>query len=145
MVIQKQDIVPVGRRLLIEPFKQASETTEGLIVSEGDGYASPVIGTVVKAGDGCVYKEGDLLMFRRYSVDSLKVYADDGEQEIYLLEESEVVAYLQSGTVGPPQREKTYSQIAEKKNATLTNSEGGSEEGQDRSEEGRPEEGRQEN
>lgn len=117
MKILKQEIVPVGKRLLIEPFKQATKTTGGLAIVEGDGNATPVVGTVIRTGDNCAYKVGNVLLFRRYSIDSLKVYAEDGEQEIYLLEESEVIAFLESGEVAPPGRKGDYSQISMKQNA----------------------------
>lgn len=113
MILTQQNIQPIGDRLLIEPYKQASETTEGLIVSEGEGYAAPVIGTILKVGDKVTsYKVGEVVMMRRYSVDSLKVYSEDGEKEIYLLECSEVVARVSDGEpVEPPDE---YHQIKEK-------------------------------
>lgn len=117
MTINKDDVIPVGKRLLIEPFKQASETTSGLAMAEGDGNATPVCGTVIRVGQGCSFKEGDLLLFRRYSIDSLKAYTEEGEQEIYLLEESEIIGTIASGSVAPPQRTGNYSQIAMKQNA----------------------------
>lgn len=117
MQLTKENIKPVGNRVLIEPYKQASTTEGGLILSEGDGYASPVIGTIVATGDTATYNIGDIVMMRRYSVDSLKVYAEDGEKEIYLLECSEIIAKVQSGQVGPPERKTDYSKIKELKDA----------------------------
>lgn len=111
------NIFPQGNRLLIDPFKAAKETTEGLEMVEGDGYATPSVGTIIRVGDGLTYpyKVGDVVMMRRYSVDSIKVLTSDGEKEIYLLEASEVIAVVR-GEVGPPEKERVgdYSAINEK-------------------------------
>lgn len=125
MIINKKDVIPVGNRLLIEPFKQAAETTEGLIISEGEGYASPVVGTVIRLGDTKEYSVGDVLLFRRYSVDSLKVYDDESEKEIYLLECSEVVARVSDGELVEPPKEYEQARLKVKANqdAKVTNSE----------------------
>lgn len=112
-----ENIYPVTQsrttaRLLIEPFKQAKETSAGLQMSEGDGHATPVYGMVIKASDGATYKEGDAVLFRRYAIDSLKAYTADGDREIYLLEESEVIAIVR-GKVEPREKQSDVSQITE--------------------------------
>lgn len=110
------NIFPVGKRLLLEAYKQANETSAGLVVSEGDGNATSVMGTVIRAGVGCAFQPGDTLLWRRYSVDTLKVYTEEGEREFYLIEESEVIAHVkdektQDGRIG------NYQKIKEKKDA----------------------------
>ena len=116
-----ENITPVrseGRgRLLIQPFKQAGATSSGLLMSDGDGHATPVYGKVIKASEGCAYKAGDALLFRRYAIDSLKAYTASGEIEVYLLEESEVIGVV-SGPVEPRGKQSNVSQIAEKQTQT---------------------------
>jgi len=111
------NIFPVGKRLLVETFKQAEESSEGLELGVGDGYATSVLGTVVRAGDGCMFTVGDILMWRRYSVDNLKVYTKDGEKEYSLIEENEVIAQVKAGGVDTPKRVGDYKHITEKQNA----------------------------
>lgn len=107
------NIVPIGRRLLVEAYKQAKETDGGLEIVEGDGYATSVFGEVLRAGEECRFKKGDVLMWRRYSLDSLKVYTEEGEKEYFLIEESEVIAMI-SEIVEPKDPRK---QIKDKKDA----------------------------
>lgn len=110
-----ENIYPIGARLLVEKFRQAKETTEGLEMSEGDGYSTSVLGTVIRCGDKCVsFGVGDVLMWRRYSVDDLKVYTGEGEKEYSLIDESEVIAKVCDPVV-PPDK---HLQINLKKNAT---------------------------
>lgn len=120
-VLTPENIEPVDRderatgRLLIQPFKQAEETSEGLIMSEGDGHATPVYGRVIKASDNSKYKSGDFLLFRRYAIDSLKTYTADGDVEVYLLEESEIIGIVRSA-VEPRTKQSNIAQITEKRN-----------------------------
>lgn len=95
MNLSRDTVTPTGKRLLLEVFKQASETSGGLLLSQGDGYATPVLGTVIKAGSESKYKEGDVLMWRRYSIDTLKIDLGEGEQEYSILEDDDVVAVVE--------------------------------------------------
>jgi hypothetical protein len=128
-----------GARLLIEPFKQATETSEGLLMSEGDGHATPVYGRVKRASEGATYKEGDAVLFRRYAIDSLKAYTAEGDKEIYLLEETEVIGIVR-GRVEPRERQSNMTQIDQLKtngkekegSSEEAGEEGGKEDRQDR-------------
>jgi len=118
-----EDVYPVGKRLLVEPFSQATETSEGLEISDGDGHATPVLGTVIRAGEGCSFKEKDVVFFRRYAIDVLKVPSVDGtDRTLYILEESEVIANVR-GEVELPKKRGQYTQINEKQNEQKENSE----------------------
>lgn len=119
--LTSENIVPVGSRLLIEPFT-VGETKSGLVLGEGDGHATPVYGTVIKVGDNCIFKVGDHLLFRRYAIDSLKTYTADGDKEVYLLEETEVIGVVRGG-VEPREKQSNTDQIKEKHNATRTSKE----------------------
>lgn len=114
-----ENIYPVGPRILLEVWKQASETSAGLAMAEGDGHATPTVGRVVRTGNGeaSPFKVGDFLMWRRYGVDSIKVNTADGDVEFYLLEEEEVIARVR-GPVEAAQKQGDYSQITEKTNVS---------------------------
>lgn len=122
--IMPDNIYPVGPRLLLEVFTQAKETKSGLEMAEGDGHATPTVGRVIRTGSkDSPYKAGDVLMWRRYGIDNIKVYTADGDKEVYLLEENEVIARVVDssssvdGKVEPVKR-GDYSQINEKQNAS---------------------------
>ena len=104
--LSTENISPVGKRLLIEPFKQAAETSGGLIMAEGDGHATPVYGRVLKVGGDCQYKPGDCLLFRRYAIDTLKAFTADGDTEVYILEENEVIGIVSDAPAPPKEREQ---------------------------------------
>lgn len=110
--IAVENITPVGDRMLISVFKGANKIG-GLELAETKGQATPVIGTVIKAGDGVPYKEGDMVFFRRYAVDEIKVDAIE-DQELYFLEASEVIATY-NGEKKVDARSERYSKIEEKK------------------------------
>lgn len=111
--LTQDNINPIGPRLLIEPFTQAKETSGGLIMSDGDGHATPVYGRVLKVGlPGSIFKVGDCLLFRRYAIDSLKAYTAEGDKEIYLLEENEVIGVVRDG-VDTRVKQSDTSQINE--------------------------------
>lgn len=109
-----KNILPIGRRLLVQSIKQAEKTSSGLELSAGDGNATAVYGKVIRAGEGCNFKEGDLLMWRRYSLDVLTVTAEDGEHEYNLIEESEVIAFVKPDTEKAPD---PYKLAKEKRHA----------------------------
>lgn len=115
-----ENVQPVGKRLLVEAYKQAKETSAGLEMVEGEGWATSVMGTVIRAGEGCSFKPGDVLLWRRYGIDSIKVYTEDGEVELYLLEESEVIGQINGSQETPD----PYSQINLKHNASKRTTEG---------------------
>lgn len=125
MEFTKDNILPVGVRYLVEAYKQASKTTAGFEVVQGDGFATSVCGYVIRAGDSsCKWKEGDLLFWRRYSLDTLRVTAEDGEHEYSLIDESEIIAQIKDAAsppvevvAVPPVRTGNYTQITERKNA----------------------------
>ena len=92
MKITVENVVPKKNMLLLEPYKQADETEGGLVISQGDGFASPIMGTVLRVGSKATYKVGTVVMFRKYSVDALKLNTSEGQKEFYLLEDEEVIA-----------------------------------------------------
>jgi co-chaperonin GroES (HSP10) len=95
--MDKNKITPVGDRYLIEIEKSASQSASGLTMENNSNVNSaPVLGTIIKAADGCPYKAGDKILFRRYSLDDLKVITENGEETISIVEGSEILAVIRS-------------------------------------------------
>lgn len=83
----------VGSRCLIKKYEAANKTESGLILENtATNSAAPVKGTVVSAGDTSRFKEGDVLYFRRYSVDDLKMITEKGEEELTFVEDEDILA-----------------------------------------------------
>ena len=81
---------PIGARVLIQPFQSADKTESGLIMENNSNTsAAPVKGSVIEAGDKSQFKKGDLLWFRRYAVDTLKVVTPEGEKEVNLVDDED--------------------------------------------------------
>ena len=83
---------PVGPRCLIKPFQSAEKSSSGLILENNSNTATaPVRGTVIRAGETSAFKTGDELFFRRFSVDTLKTATPDGEVEVYIVDDEDVL------------------------------------------------------
>lgn len=97
-----QNIIPIGKRCLVKPYQAAEKTESGLLMNnESNVSAAPVKGTVVAAGrgrwwklwlDGSEFQVGDVLYFRRYSIDILKTITEKGEQVVNVVEDADVIA-----------------------------------------------------
>ncbi len=92
MQLSIDKMVPVGKRCLVQPLKREGVSVSGLIMPEDANNPTPVAGTVIKAGTASVYKEGDFVFFRRFSVDEIKFSTASGEMVVNLVEDDEVVA-----------------------------------------------------
>lgn len=112
MNIQIEKVRPVGATMVIEPFTGDEETDSGLILSKETISATPVMGTVIAAGELSKYKKGQIIFFARYSADELKVQQQGDEVKIYIVEDVDVRA-----TYNETQEEKKdpYAAIKEKK------------------------------
>lgn len=95
--MNRDNVIPVGDRYLIETYKAADESSTGLSMENQNNTANaPVIGTVLKAGDKGTFKVGEMVLFRRYSIDELKFINADGEQIVHIVEGSEIIATMGS-------------------------------------------------
>lgn len=93
---------PLGSYCIIDIPKSDIELKSRVVASEAQAYNTPVTGTVVNAGPKSKFIPGDVLYFRRYSVDELRlVTADLGENSIFLVEDADAVAvkWLDCGTI----------------------------------------------
>lgn len=104
--IKIEDIHPVGARILLQIDEMESETKSGLIISDSATNNSPVTGVVTRSGEKSLYKTGERVMFRRYSVDLLKIVGPTGEIEFYFIDDTDVLA-----TVGAKEKANEDAQI----------------------------------
>ncbi len=94
MEINTQNIVPRKGYLLIEAPEAIDKTATGVLLANNEDQGVPVMGTVLKTGEGCTIKEGSQVLFRRYSLDTVKIKTADGEKVFNLLEEESVLAII---------------------------------------------------
>jgi co-chaperonin GroES (HSP10) len=86
-------ILAIGAKMIVDPYK-ITETSSGVLRVD-QGHSTPVKGTVISVGDESKFKEGDVVFFRRYSVDELKIPQEDGsEKSMFIVEDNDVVARL---------------------------------------------------
>jgi co-chaperonin GroES (HSP10) len=85
-------IEPQGDYLLVEVVKAPSETDSGFeLVNSESTSATPMIARVIKAGAKCVILSSEVVVFRRYALDEVKIPSAEGDKSVYLLQESEVI------------------------------------------------------
>lgn len=89
MEITKENIHPQSYYLLIEPEGKSIGSIKGLVLPENMHQPMPMIGTIKECGpdvDAERYKIGDIIMFRRYSVDELEIeHQDTTKEKIYFV------------------------------------------------------------
>lgn len=91
----KETITPVGARSLVRPHQAAHQTESGLIMDNtSNTAAAPIRGTIIAVGDTSTFKVGDLIMWRRYSVDDLKFITEKGEEVVSLVSDEDVLAKI---------------------------------------------------
>lgn len=113
MNIKSENIVPTGKRLLIQPDEKASETDGGIILAGDEKNTAPVKGLILKAGQGSVFMEGQTVLFRRYAIDELKIQNGYEEQIVYFLDDTDVLASIKDEV--ELSKEDKYPKIAELK------------------------------
>lgn len=82
MEVNENTIEIPGNGLLIQPIQRPEETSSGFVMPEEGYTATPVQGTVLVAGAESKYKVGDVIFFRRYSIDELKFVNDEGKNQM---------------------------------------------------------------
>lgn len=87
-----KQIIPIGARSLIKPFLAADKSSSGIILDNNSNTGGAAVkGTIIEIGDGSRFKVGDEIYFRRYSMDSLKTITADGEVEVNIVEDDDVL------------------------------------------------------
>jgi len=98
MDITLEKIVPLKKSVLIKPRTRTAETDGGLVIPEESYTPTPVVGDVLAVGEESQFKVGDIVFFRRYSIDELKFNTADGVQQIVsLITDDEIVAKISNG------------------------------------------------
>lgn len=89
-------IYPVANLILIDPMLKAQSTSTGLVLAnEQDSDSVPMVGKVLKVGEKvATVKEGDTLLFRRYSCDHIIHKDETGEKDFWLLEEESILGII---------------------------------------------------
>ena len=92
---------PLGDNVVVIPAAKEEITKSGIVIPDTAGQEKPEQGKVVAVGDGkrldngtvapMSIKVGDLVMFKKYSPDEVKV---DGEKYL-VLSESDIIAILE--------------------------------------------------
>ncbi len=86
-------IQPVGARSLIKAHEAATESANGLLrANSSNAAAAPVKGIVIAAGTQSAFKVDEVIFFRRYSVDELKIVTENGEEVVTLVDDEDVLA-----------------------------------------------------
>ncbi len=85
-------IVPLRDGVLIKPFEQDGETSSGMLLPEQQHQATPVLGEVIAKGGNSQFEVGDIVFFRRYSIDELSFPVDGKKITVSFLTDSEIVA-----------------------------------------------------
>ncbi len=108
---QKQPVIdkliPVGFRVLLRIYKKSDETSSGFVLPETENSGMPVMAQITILGKKTFwqkiqmllglkprYKVGQWVYFRKYSVDELKVSTADGDLNLFVLEESEIIGVI---------------------------------------------------
>ncbi len=92
--IDVKNIVPLKNGVIIRPLERETTTESGFELPQAQHQATPVVGTIVAAGEESKFKVGDMVFFRRYSVDELSFQIDGKKVEVNFLTDEEVVAYV---------------------------------------------------
>ena len=85
-------IRPVGARVLIKVQTAASKSTSGLYLDNStNNSAAPVKGEVLEAGAKSQFSKGDIIYYRRYSTDDLKIVEADGEKTVTFVDDEDII------------------------------------------------------
>lgn len=116
--IKTNNITPTKGRLLVEVYEGENETSSGLEIVTAGANTAPVLGTLLKVGKDSTFTEGDIVFFRRYSTDELRINKGETEEVFYFIDESDVLGVLVEKNLSEPkQRSGDYSKIEEKKDS----------------------------
>ena len=85
-------IKPLLNNLVVEAIEEEKETKIGLIIPDSAEKEKPEQGKVLAVGADCkVVKLGDIILFRKYDPDYVKV----GDKEFIIIKEESLLAILE--------------------------------------------------
>lgn len=100
-------LTPVGFRVLLTIYKKPNETRAGFELPEMENSGMPLLGKVTILGKKTiwqhvqillglkpVYKVGQWVYFRKYSVDELRFSTPEGDVTLFVLEEDEIIGQV---------------------------------------------------
>lgn len=87
-----EDTQPIGARCLIDVIEADKVSQSGLELANSNSLQLPVRGKVIRSGDASLFKEGEVLLFRRYAVDELKFNIEGNEVIVYIVDDADVIA-----------------------------------------------------
>ncbi|MBI2642699.1 MAG: co-chaperone GroES [Candidatus Wildermuthbacteria bacterium] len=98
-------IKPLSDHILLEPMKQEEKTKSGILLPESAEKEKPEQGKVIAVGpgkkteDGKVIplevKVGDIVLFKKYGPDEIKVDSAEGEKEYLIASEEDILAIIE--------------------------------------------------
>lgn len=97
-------LTPVGFRVLLNIYKKPTTTVSGYEIPEAENGGMPILGQIVALGVKTRWERllvtfgfkkryvvGQWIYFRRYAVDELKFTTPEGDMNLFVLEESEII------------------------------------------------------
>jgi len=90
-----ESIKPVYPMVLLQPTESAKKSAAGLVMENTSNTdVAKVRGVILAVGEGSKFKKGQEVLWRRYSMDILKVITPKGEVGLYLLPEEDILATI---------------------------------------------------
>lgn len=100
-------LIPVGHRVLLNIYKKPNETKHGFVLPEQENGGMPVLAQITVLGKKTLwqkilvflgfkssYKVGQWIYFRKYSVDELRFSTPEGDMNLFVLEEDEIIGIV---------------------------------------------------
>jgi len=94
-------VTPIGARCVVEPHKAATESASGLVLEHNSNASgAKSLGKIIKIGTDSKFQgmEGKNILFRRYALDEQTYIDSTGRKEVYIIDDSEVLAFLEVET-----------------------------------------------
>ena len=131
--INPEHIVPSEKRLLIKVQEKATKTVNGIELAGNEQNTAPTIGIVLRAGKNSIYKQDDIVIFRRYAVDEIRYNENGIEKTVWFIEDSDALGKMESAE----EKDTRYNAIEEKKSRNLQDQEQNNASRPDRKKEGK--------
>ena len=91
----QEQVIPVGKRVLIKPYEAASKSASGLVMENNSNTsAAPVRGTIMAVGDESKFKVGMEILYTRYSTYKCVIITPEGEKEFIIVEDEDCLAVV---------------------------------------------------
>jgi co-chaperonin GroES (HSP10) len=92
--ITLEEIFPQGEMMLVDPVEFSGEQiSKGGIIMPGNAMqATPTLARVVRAGNDAKFKEGSVVIFRRYSLDEIKIKTSSGDKMLNFVSNEDIIS-----------------------------------------------------